>query len=255
MANTGSSFGARVALGGMGLALLLGCGGGRPEAPAPEESEVAVGYSRQPAERVTGSVASLSPEEADGRAARVVEMLEGRVAGLTVVRLPNGDVSLRIRGGRSLQGDKEPLLVIDGLPARGAIGAALWGAFRHEKLNQLEHRADAHVFIAFLAYCLQVTLKNRLLIHAPGLTPLSVFEKLSTIQMVEVWIPMLDGRWLVLPRHTQPEPDVQALLEQIRITLPPQPPPRIKSSQLPTVGMNQPAFPQEPLRSIERSAV
>ena len=117
--------------------------------------------------------------------------------------------------------------------------------------HQLEHRADAHVFIAFLAYCLQVTLKNRLLIHAPGLTPLSVLEKLSTIQMVEVWIPMLDGRWLVLPRHTQPEPDVQALLEQIRVTLPPQPPPRIKSSQLPI----QAAFPQERLRSTERSAV
>src|SRR5256714_2481707 len=97
--------------------------------------------------------------------------------------------------------------------------------------HQLEHRADAHVLIAFLAYCLQVTLKNRLMIHAPGLTPLSVFEKLSTIQMVEVWIPMLDGRWLVLPRHTEPEPDIQALLEQIRITLPPQPPPRIKSAQ------------------------
>ena len=120
--------------------------------------------------------------------------------------------------------------------------------------HQLEHRADAHVFIAFLAYCLQVTLKNQLLIHAPGLTPLSVLEKLSTIQMVEVWIPMLDGRWLVLPRHTQPEPDVQALLEQIRITLPPQPPPRIKSSQLPALGMDPPAFP-ESLRSRERSAV
>jgi transposase len=111
--------------------------------------------------------------------------------------------------------------------------------------HQLEHRADAHVLIAFLAYCLQVTLKNRLLIHAPGLTPAAVLEKLATIQMVEVWIPMMDGRWLVLPRHTQPEPDVQALLEKIRITLPPQPPPRIKSSQLPVVVTNQP---QEPLR-------
>src|SRR5262249_18775025 len=100
--------------------------------------------------------------------------------------------------------------------------------------HQLEHRADAHVLIAFLAYCLQVTLKNRLLIHAPGLTPAAVFEKLATIQMVEVWIRMLDGRWLVLPRHTQPEPDVQALLDQIRMTLPSQPPPRIKSSQLAT---------------------
>jgi transposase len=113
--------------------------------------------------------------------------------------------------------------------------------------HQLEHRADAHVFIAFLAYCLQVTLKNRLMIHAPGLTPASVFEKLSAIQMVEVWIPMLDGRWLVLPRHTQPEADVQALLEQILMTLPPQPPPRIKSSLLPCATTNQPVLSQGPL--------
>ena len=98
--------------------------------------------------------------------------------------------------------------------------------------HQLEHRADAHILIAFLAYCLQVTLKNRLMIHAPGLTPAAVFEKLATIQMVEVWIPMLDGRWLMLPRHTQPEKDVQAVLDHIQITLPAQPPPRIKASQV-----------------------
>jgi transposase len=96
--------------------------------------------------------------------------------------------------------------------------------------HQLQHRADAHVLIAFLAYCLQVTLKNRLLIHAPGLTPVAVLEKLATIQMVEVWIPTFDGRWLVLPRHTQPEKDVQALLDQIHLTLPSQPPPRIKAA-------------------------
>jgi transposase len=95
--------------------------------------------------------------------------------------------------------------------------------------HQLEHRAEAHVLVAFLAYCLQVTLKNRLLLHAPGLTPTAVLEKLATIQMVEVWIPMLDGRWLMLPRHTQPEQDVQALLDQIQVKLPSQPPPRIKS--------------------------
>jgi transposase len=102
--------------------------------------------------------------------------------------------------------------------------------------HQLEHRADAHVLIAFLAYCLQVTLKNRLMIHAPGLTSAAVLEKLATIQMVEVWIPMLDGRWLVLPRHTQPEKDVQALLNQCKITLPCQPPPRIKASQIANLG-------------------
>ena len=96
--------------------------------------------------------------------------------------------------------------------------------------HQLEHRADAHVLIAFLAYCLQVTLKNRLMIHAPGLTPAAVLEKLATIQMVEVWIPILDGRWLVLPRHTQPEKDVQAMLDHLHLTLPAQPPPRVKAS-------------------------
>lgn len=105
--------------------------------------------------------------------------------------------------------------------------------------HQLEHRADAHVLIAFLAYCLQVTLKNRLMIHAPGLTPAAVLEKLATIQMVEVWIPMLDGRWLVLPRHTQPEKDVQAVLDHLHLTLPSQPPPRIKSSQAPPRTPNQ----------------
>jgi hypothetical protein len=97
--------------------------------------------------------------------------------------------------------------------------------------HQLEHRADAHVLIAFLAYCLQVTLKNRLMIHAPGLTPAAVLDKLATIQMVEVWIPMLDGRWLVMPRHTQPDKDVQAVLDHLNIQLPSQPPPRIRASQ------------------------
>ena len=110
--------------------------------------------------------------------------------------------------------------------------------------HQLEHRADAHVLIAFLAYCLQVTLKNRLLIHAPGLTPSAVLEKLATIQMVEVWIPMLDGRWLVLPRHTQPEKDVQAVLDQLQISLPSQPPPRITA---PAVPLARPANPAQPL--------
>ena len=109
--------------------------------------------------------------------------------------------------------------------------------------HQLEHRADAHVMIAFLAYCRQVTLKNRLMIHAPGLTPSAVLEKLATIQMVEVWIPIVDGRWLMLPRHTQPDKDVQAVLDQLQLTLPSQPPPRIKARHsLATPALAQPSL-------------
>jgi transposase len=96
--------------------------------------------------------------------------------------------------------------------------------------HQLEHRADAHILIAFLAYCLQVTLKNRLMAHAPGLTPASAMEKLATIQMIDVCIPTVDGRWLILPRYTQPDTDTKMLLHKLNIDLPAQPPPRITST-------------------------
>ena len=93
--------------------------------------------------------------------------------------------------------------------------------------HQLEHRADAHILVAFLAYCLQVTLKHRLLVHAPGLTPTAVLEKLAGIQMIDVWIPTVDGRWLNLPRYTQPEADTKLVLKKLNLELPTQPPPRI----------------------------
>ena len=93
--------------------------------------------------------------------------------------------------------------------------------------HRLDRRVEAHIFVAFLAYCLQVTLKNKLQIHAPGLTPTAVLEKLATIQMIDVWIPTCDGRWLVLPRYTQPAKDLQVLMEKLSLALPAQPPPRI----------------------------
>jgi len=93
--------------------------------------------------------------------------------------------------------------------------------------HQLEHRTDAHILIAFLAYCLQITLKQRLLLHAPGLTPTAVLEKLAEIQMIDIWIPTVDQRWLILPRYTQPSSDTKLLIEKLRLELPNQPPPRL----------------------------
>ena len=69
---------------------------------------------------------------------------------------------------------------------------------------------DAHILVAFLAYCLTVTLKHRLRMHAPGLTPRAVLEKLAGIQMLDVSFPTTDGRRLVMPRYTEPNPE-QAL--------------------------------------------
>ena len=97
--------------------------------------------------------------------------------------------------------------------------------------HQLEHRADAHILIAFLAYCLQITLKHRLLVHAPGLTPTAVLEKLAEIQMIDVWIPTVDQRWLILPRYTQPSSDTKLLIEKLRLELPSQPAPRLTAQK------------------------
>jgi hypothetical protein len=96
--------------------------------------------------------------------------------------------------------------------------------------HQRDHRIEAHIFVAFIAYCLQVTLKQRLRALAPGLTPRAVLEKLSAMQMVDVHLPTSDGRHIVLPRHTQPDRDQRLLLQRLKLTLPPQPPPRITAT-------------------------
>jgi transposase len=93
--------------------------------------------------------------------------------------------------------------------------------------HQLERRVDAHILVAFLAYCLTVTLRHRLRMHAPGLTPRAVLEKLAGIQMLDVSFPTTDGRRLVMPRYTESSPEQALLLHHLNLVLPQQPPPRI----------------------------
>jgi transposase len=100
--------------------------------------------------------------------------------------------------------------------------------------HQDEHRVEAHIFIAFLAYCLQITLQRRLHALAPGLTTRSALEKFAAVQMIDVHLPTADGRELLLTRYTQPEPELQLLIQQLKLSLPPQPPPRIATRRLPS---------------------
>jgi transposase len=95
--------------------------------------------------------------------------------------------------------------------------------------HQLEERIEAHIFISFIAYCLQVTLKARLKRSASGLTPRSVLEKFAAVQMLDVHLPTTDGREVVLTRYTQPEKDLLLLLDQLKLKLPDQAPPKIQA--------------------------
>src|SRR5215469_12118445 len=93
--------------------------------------------------------------------------------------------------------------------------------------HQLEHRIEAHILVAFLAYCLHVTLRAQLKPLAPGLTPRAVLDKLAAIQMLDVHFPTTDDRTLILSRYTELNADQKLLVNHLRLDLPSQPPPRI----------------------------
>jgi Transposase DDE domain len=96
--------------------------------------------------------------------------------------------------------------------------------------HQLVDRIEAHIFVAFLAYCLHVTLRARLKPLASGLTARAVLDKFAAVQMLDVHFPTTDGRTLILSRHTELNADQKLLVTQLKLELPPQPPPRITAA-------------------------
>lgn len=98
--------------------------------------------------------------------------------------------------------------------------------------HQIENRVEAHIFVAFLAYCLTVTLRMKLSNAASGLTPREVLKIFAGIKMVDVHIPVTDGRELVMPRFTEPDTQQEMVLDTLNLKLPNQPPPRIRSGEV-----------------------
>jgi transposase len=103
--------------------------------------------------------------------------------------------------------------------------------------HQSEKRIEAHILVSFLAYCLHITLTERLRSLAPGLTARSALEKFAAMQMIDVHLPTTDGRELIMTRTTQPEPELQLLLDKLKLQLPAQPPPTITPAQVAKAGV------------------
>jgi transposase len=97
--------------------------------------------------------------------------------------------------------------------------------------HQLEQRIEAHIFVSFLAYCVYVSLREKARRLAPGLTTRAVLEKFGAMQMLDVHFPTTDDRELIFRRYTQPEADQKLLLEQLKLVLPEQPPPRLSAKR------------------------
>ena len=195
----------------------------------------------------------------------VLQQEAGRVASLVKVREPKADEPVtretfvcrldRAAWKRALERDgcyilRGHLPWKDFPPATEKQAPVLWGwymqlvqveeAFKTLKSDlalrpihhQVEERVEAHIFVAFLAYCLTMTLRMKLRRLAPGLTPRAVLKSLSAIQMVDVHVPTSDGRVLVLPRYTEAEVEQEMILEKLKLKLPSQPPPRIRGGEV-----------------------
>lgn len=105
---------------------LLACAhSGTPSASEPlPKAEGASGRSLQ--DEGTGSLSVVDGDDLHGRpAARLEDLLEGQVAGVQVMQMPGGGISIRIRGSGSITGDNEPLYVVDGMPVTVAPGRGL----------------------------------------------------------------------------------------------------------------------------------
>ena len=102
----------------------------------------------------------------------------------------------------------------------------------HPVHHQLEHRVEAHIFVAVMGYCLMVTLRQKLRGCADGLTAQDVLDKLGSIMMIDVRIPTADGRMLEMRRYSQPEVEHRIILDKLKMDLPKQPPPKIYSHQV-----------------------
>ncbi len=89
------------------------------------DDEVRVGYGTQAADEITGAVSSVRAEDAGREVTSILDLIEGRLPGVYVRRLGNGEVSIRVRGASSFMGGGEPLFVIDGRPVMTPASSAL----------------------------------------------------------------------------------------------------------------------------------
>lgn len=94
------------------------------ERPGPGVDSTDVGYSTQKKSEIISSIVLLKSEEFNkGYIENPIQLIQGRVAGLSISKPggdPNGMYNIRLRGLSSFCGNTEPLIVID-----GAIGASL----------------------------------------------------------------------------------------------------------------------------------
>lgn len=86
--------------------------------------------------------------------------------------------------------------------------------------HQLEHRAKAHILVAFLGYALWVTLKHLLIRKGSAISAAKALNLLGALVSADIVLPTTDGREIRLRRVTTPHDEQKQLLDQLGIALP-----------------------------------
>jgi TonB-dependent starch-binding outer membrane protein SusC len=130
--------------------LVAGCAGQRPQPLVAPGEEIAIGYGRVRPADLNGSASSLSGEDLELlRVSRVEELIRDRVPGVQVRRLANGDYSFRIRGTRSIIGNNEPLVVIDGMPVSSQVMHVALAGLSPNEVVRIDVLKDAGLTAAY----------------------------------------------------------------------------------------------------------
>lgn len=120
---------------GVFLGVAAGCASGAATVPTPSPREKATVTS----EDIERQGASDEPLE---------KVLQGRVAGVTVTRAPDGGIAVRIRGASSFYGNAEPLYVLDGVPIQPGPTGTLTGInpYDIESIKVLKDPAETAMY-------------------------------------------------------------------------------------------------------------
>ena len=132
------------------LAGIAACGPSRGPRSVPSLERVEQGYGSSLRGETTGGVSSLTGEELSAqRVNSVEELLDGRIPGLLVTRTGDGALSVRVRGVRSLIGNNEPLVVIDGVPVNAPTVSQALSGLAPQSVARIDVLRDAGSTAAF----------------------------------------------------------------------------------------------------------
>jgi TonB-dependent SusC/RagA subfamily outer membrane receptor len=94
-----------------------------------------------PTRALTGT--TVTSDDLDQNPSQPIEkVLQNRVAGVTITQNAEGGISVRIRGQTTINGNTEPLFIIDGLPIEAGPGGSLVGINPHD-IASIEVLKDA----------------------------------------------------------------------------------------------------------------